>query len=224
MVGKHHSHSAQPTTMPIARAAAIRDRRITAQFVEARSFTSRRDLLGALAVAPLAALSTAEVDDFLVPIGAPSELIPLRRTREGRRLSRIRYHRSESFFAPVEQGLPLRQNDQLYQVGITLQLALSSHLLDVGYDDAWCARNIGLYVNKSLGHANATGLGHECPELRRLAEIISPYGLLRNADVSRASSRCPFSNEQICRLTRALLECVRDVTGHSRPRKPREAP
>lgn len=193
------------------------------QSVEVRSSTSRRDLLGGLAVAPFAALSTADAVRFGVPVGVPSELVPLRRTREGRRLSRIRYHNAECFFAPVEQGLLSRQSDRLYQVGIILQLALSSHLLDVGFDDAWCAKNIGLHVNKSLEHANATGLGHDCPELTKLADVLSPYGRLRHADVSTASTPGPFSNEQICRVTRDLLERVREVTGHSRPRRRREA-
>lgn len=205
--------------MRSAGVGAIRDSSAAeGQLVEVRSSTSRRDLLGALAVAPLAALSTAEVGYFGVPIG-PSELVSLRRTREGRHLSRIRCHNAEGFFAPVEQGFLSCQNDALYHVGITLQLALSSHLLDVGFDDAWCAKNIGLYINKSLGYANATGLGHDCPDLERLADILSPYGRLRNADASGDSSRCPFSNEQICQLTRGLLERVREVTGHSRPRR-----
>lgn len=201
----------------------IRDRGVTPELVEVRSSTTRRDLLGALAVAPFAALSAAEAGRFGTPVGIPSDLVPLQRTREGRHLSRIRYHRAESFFAPVEQGLAVRHNDKLYQIGITLQLALSSHLLDVGFDDAWCAKNIGLYVNKSLEHANATGLGHDCPELKRLADIHSLYGRLRHADVSGAFRPCPFSNEQICRLTRDLLEGVREVTGHSRPRRCRAA-
>jgi hypothetical protein len=203
--------------MRTAGAGAIRDSSAEGQLVEVRSSTSRRNLLGALAVAPLAALSTAEVGHYGVPIGQ-SELVPLRRTREGRHLSRIRYHNAEGFFAPVEQGFPLGQNDHLYQIGITLQLALSSHLLDVGFDDAWCTKNIGLYVNKSLEHANATGLAHDCPELEQLADILSPYGRLRNADASGAPIACPFSKEQICRLARDLLERVREVTGHPRPR------
>jgi hypothetical protein len=47
---------------------------------------------------------------------------------------------------------------------------------------------------------------------------------LRNADVSGLSTSCPFPNEQICRLTRDLLERVREVTGHSRARRCRGAP
>lgn len=209
--------------MRTAGTAAIRERVDEAPLVEVRSSTSRRDLLGALAVAPLAALSTAGAGQVGVPIDARSELVPLRRTREGRYLSRIRYHNAESFFAPVERGFLSRQNDQLYHTGIAFQLALSSHLLDVGFDDVWCAKNIGLYVNKSLEHANATGLGYDCPDLRRLADLLSPYGCLRNADVSGLSQPCPFSHDRICRLTRDLLERVREVTGHSRPRRCRGA-
>ncbi|MES2136668.1 MAG: hypothetical protein V4502_06370 [Pseudomonadota bacterium] len=209
--------------MRTADTAAIRDRGAEAPLLEVGSSTSRRALLGALAVAPLAALSTAEVGRFGMSVDVPSELVPLRRTREGRHLSRIRYHNAESFFAPVEQGFPFRPNDHLYQTGITLQLALSSHLLDVGFDDAWCAKNIGLYLNKSLEHANATGLGHDRSELKRLGDVLSPYGRLRNADVSTAFSPCPFSNEQICRLVRELLERVREVTGHNRPRDRRSS-
>ena len=205
--------------MRTAGASAIRDRGAAAELLAVRSSASRRDLLAALALAPLAAFSTAEMDHFGVPVGVSTELVPLRRTRDGRNLSRCRYHVVESFFAPVEQGFFSLQNDELYHVGITLQLALSAHLLDVGFGDAWCAKNIGLYLNKSLEHANATGLGHDCPELKQLADILSPYARLRNPDVSEATGRCPFSNEQIRRLTRDLLERVREVTGHSRPRR-----
>lgn len=217
MVAKHYSYPPSEPTIG-AGAAAIRERGPETQLVQVRSFTSRRDLLGALAVTPLAALSTAEAGRFGMSVDVPSELVPLRRTKEGRHLSRIRYHNAESFFAPVEQGFPFRSNDHLYQIGITVQLGLSSHLLDVGFDDAWCAKNIGLYVNRSLEHANATGLGHHCPELKQLAEFLSPYGRWRNADVSQLSSPYSFSPEQICRFTRELLERVREVTGHSRPR------
>lgn len=180
--------------------------------------TSRRSMLGAFAAAPLAAWSTAQPVQFEIPIGVPNGFVLLRRTREGRLLSRVRYHRAESFFVPIKRGFPFRRSDQLYQIGIVLQLALSAHLLDVGFDDAWCVRNIGLYLSRSLEHANATGLGHDCPELKRLAEFLSPYGRWRNPDASAAADACPFSLDRICRLTRELLERVREVTGHSRPR------
>lgn len=103
-----------------------------------------------------------------------------------------------------------------------LQLALSSHLLDVGFDDAWCAQNIGLHVDRSLTYASATGLGHECPELARLAEFLSPYGRWRNPDDAMRKTPCPFSYERVCGLTRELLDRVRAVTGQPRPRARRD--
>lgn len=204
--------------MRIAGAAPIRDRGVAAELLEVRSSTTRRHLLGTLAFAPLGALSIAEVSRLEAPIDVQSTLPPLRRTKEGRHLSRIRYHRAESFFAPIEDGFPFPESDQLYQVAIVLQLALSAHLLDVGFDDAWCAKDIGLYLNRSLEHANATGLGHVSPDLRRLAEFLSPYGRWRNPDGLAAADACPFSPEQIGHLTRELLERVREVTGHPLPR------
>lgn len=210
-----HPASLQMTPIP---ADAIRDPQAVTQIVQARGSTSRRDLLSALALAPLATVSAAEVGRFEAPPAVANELVSLLRSREGRHLSRVRYHRAESFFTPIEQGFSLRATDELYQVGIVLQLALSSHLLDVGFSDAWCARNIGLYVNRSLMRANATGLGHDCPDLKELAEILSPYGRWRNAEVRPTTDVCPFSRERICSLTRDLLERVRDVTGHSRRR------
>lgn len=196
-------------------AAAIRDRGSQAQLFDARSATSRRALLGIIASAPLVGAAGAELSIAVRPAVEP---MALRRTREGRQLSRIRYHTAESFFAPIEAGALSCTSDLLYQCGIVLQLALSSHLLDVGFDDAWCARNIGLHVDKSLTHANATGLGQQCPELARLAEFLSPYGRWRNPDVSARANPCPFSHERICELARELLERVREVTGHPRLR------
>src|SRR3546814_6683231 len=60
-----------------------------------------------------------------------------------------------------------------YHVGIVMQLGLSSHLLDVGFDDQWCARHLAYRVAKSLAYANATGLGFEGPEVELIAAIKS---------------------------------------------------
>lgn len=176
--------------------------------------TSRRAFLAVLGSTPLLGLAGRNPALEGPPIGSADQSVPLRRTGEGRKLSRVRYHNAESFFAPVERGFLSRGNDQLYYVGIALQLALSAHLLDVGFDDAWCAKNVGLHVDKSLAWANATGLAHDCSELKRLAEFLSPYGRWRNAGISDATERCPFSHKQICGLTRELLDHVRKVTGH----------
>jgi hypothetical protein len=180
--------------------------------------TSRRAFLGVLSSTPLLGLAAGDVALAEPSTGVVAQSVPLHRTGKARRLSRVRYHNAESFFSSVEQGFRFYDNDQLYYIGITLQLALSAHLLDVGFDDAWCAKSIGLNVDKSLALANATGLGHDSLELKQLAEFLSPYGRWRNSNGSVAADTCPFSHEQICRLTRELLERVRDVTGHPRRR------
>jgi hypothetical protein len=215
MIRRRQPVSQLPATIGIDTAAAIRGRGIEDQFVPARSGTSRRALLGIVASAPFACVASAELAGAVRPAIEP---ISLRRTREGRQLSRTRYHAAESFFAPVGAGFLGGQSDLLYQTGIVLQLALSSHLLDVGFDDAWCAQNIGLYINRSLGQANATGLGHDCTDLKGFAEFLSPYGRWRNPVHLAATEACPFSREQILRITRELLERVHEVTGHPRPR------
>lgn len=186
--------------------------------VETGTATSRRALLGALAAAPIAAVSRWDAAIAALPYAATHEPLSLRRSKDGRGLSRVRYHRAESFFVGIEAGTPHHRHDQLYQIGIVLQLGLSSHLLDVGFDDAWCARNLGLHVTESLAYAKATGLGHSSPELECLAGILSPYGKWRNADRRHPLPDCSFSDGEICRLTRAVLERVHQVTGHPRPR------
>lgn len=181
--------------------------------------TSRRALLSGLAassVTPWPSIGVAPEGTFL--FAASDEPVSLMRSREGRNLSRSRYHNAEAFFVTIERGILSRRDDQLYHVGITLQLGLSAHLLDVGFADAWCARHIGLNVAKSLAYANATGLDHECSELKRLAAILSPYCKWRNSDLEHPPSECSFSASEVRSLTRALLEHVREVTGHSRPR------
>jgi hypothetical protein len=183
--------------------------------------TSRRSVLAVLGSTSLLGLTGGDRALAARAIGIADRSIPLHRTSEGRKLSRVRYHNAESFFAPIERRFLSRGNDQLYYVGISLQLALSAHLLDVGFDDTWCARNIGLHVDRSLALANATGLDRDDPDLKGLAEFISPYGRWRNAVLSDPTERCPFSYEEIRGLTRDLLERVREVTDHPRPRKRR---
>ncbi len=148
----------------------------------------------------------------------------LRRTPEGRSDSEARYHNAEEFFASVEEGFHRDRYNLLYQTGIVMQLGLSAHLLDVGFDDQWCARFVGHRVAKSLAYANATGLGYEGPEIELLAAILTPYwkwnslSRLRAKESGSRPDDGPFSPDDVCRLTRALLNHVRRVTGHARPK------
>jgi len=145
------------------------------------------------------------------------EPVVLRRTRAGRSDSRFRYHNAESFFLGIEKGIVRDPHDQLYRTGIVLQLGLSSHLLDVGFTDRWCARHVGLHITRSLAYANATGFGFELAEFDLLAAILSPYGKWRFPQPHERVEDLPFTPEQIRMLTRVLLDHVHYVTGHPRP-------
>lgn len=146
-----------------------------------------------------------------------TEFPALLRSRTGRVLSESRYRNGESFFLAVQELRFTNTSDLLYHTGIVVQMALSSHLVDVGFDDRWCARNIGLHIGKALAYANATGLNYHSPELERLATVLSPYNVWRNPDLH--GSLPPPSLPDIPPLLRDLLDHVQGVTGHRRHRR-----
>lgn len=141
------------------------------------------------------------------------EPVLLRRSSEGRALSEARLDTAEEFFAGVEEGRIRSTGTLLYHAGIASQLALSAHLLDVGFPDDWNARNLGLDVARSLACANATGLCCDEPQMIHFAERLSPYGKWRFADITGVSD-FPFTDDQVKLLTRQLIDRARDVTGH----------
>lgn len=153
------------------------------------------------------------------PLGKGIAIPVLKRSRAGRALSDTRYRNAESFFLAIEERLFADPSDLLYQTGIVAQLALTSHLLDVGFDDKWCARNIGLHIDKALAYANGTGLNFHSPALERLAPSLSPYNVWRNPDLNGSRPPIPKSLPHIPALLRELLDHVRGVTGHPRPRR-----
>jgi len=188
--------------------------------------TSRRTLLHALTAAPVVAISVSVISPWskaLAPLHQRYEDEPatLVRTKYGREFSLVRYHRAEEFFATIEEGFLDRDfaHGLLYKSGVVAQLALSAHLLDVGFSDEWNARNIRQDISKGLAYANATGFGHDCPEMARLAVILSPYWKWRNfyERWETKPDQGGFTADQIRPLLRALLEKVHDVTGHPRP-------
>jgi hypothetical protein len=153
------------------------------------------------------------------PQSQPNLILVLERSRAGRALSDTRYRNAESFFLAIEERLFSDTGDLLYQTGIVAQLALTSHLLDVGFDDRWCARHIGLNIGKALAYANATGLNYQSAALQRLAPVLSPYNVWRNPDLDGSRPPVPKSLPDIPALLRELLDHVRGVTGHPRPRR-----
>ncbi|MBN8815984.1 MAG: hypothetical protein J0J06_11105 [Sphingomonas sp.] len=179
---------------------------------------TRRSILVGLASAPaVAAIAAPAAGSLVGQATANGDGIPrLARNREQRALSRFRYHNAEGFFLGLDPAVSMRPSDRLYRAGIVFQLALSSHLLDVGFDDEWCRGNIGLDVGKALRLANATGLGATDEQIDRLATAMSPYSKWRDP-----ASTNPNADETtmaaIARMTsRRLLDHVREATGHPR--------
>lgn len=186
--------------------------------------TSRRALLRTLTAAPVvvtALQATSPWDAALAALHERHDDIPatLIRTRAGRELSEARYIRAEEFFPDRRAYARSHRDHFLYFAGITAQLAVSSHLLDVGFDDRWCARHIGLRVAKSLAYANATGFGHHDEAMAQLAAVLTPYckwNRPRYWGEPEPDDR-GFDQDEVRALLRALLDHVHHVTGHPRP-------
>lgn len=196
--------------------------------VELAPTTSRRALLGALTKAPAAAvfvphiLSQSEAMLSTLCDSYGDEPVKLARSKAGRSLSRERYQRAEEFFPREGPITPAGWSDFLYTAGISVQLGLSAHLLDVGFPDVWCARYIGLRIAKSLAYANATGFNHECPHMARLALVLTPYWKWnRPRQFGEAQpDDGGFAPDEVRMLLRALLDHAQRVTGHKSPRSP----
>lgn len=181
---------------------------------------SRRALLQGLVHVPVV-LAVSPMAEHVATLHANYRDTPatIERTRAGRSLSGHRYHRAEGFFPNHRRLSVVDWRHFLYTAGITAQLALSSHLLDVGFSDQWCARHVGLHVAKSLAYANATGFGHDCLDMARLATVLTPYNVWNEVRLFGEAKPDDgnFTPDEVIRLLRALLERVHDVTGHSRP-------
>ncbi len=191
--------------------------------------TSRRALLSAFAAAPAAALAAPVISPWdhaltLLHDRYDDEPAALVRTKERRSLSRFRYDNAETFFESLDRGFYDRRDEMLYQSGIVAQLALTSHLLDVGFSDRWNARHIRLDIAKGLAYANATGFAHHCPDMARLAAVLTPYCQWNQVRLfgEPEPDDGGFSPTQVRALLRALLDHVHDVTGHSRPGRSRQ--
>ena len=103
----------------------------------------------------------------------------------------------------------------LYRAGVIAQLGLSAHLLDVGFDDQWCAKYIRQDIAKALAYANASGLGWERAKMLRLAETLALLEMEPHRDLAPWTPqrwRLRTGGGDI--LLFALLDQVRAVTGH----------
>ncbi|PZU07384.1 MAG: hypothetical protein DI606_16610 [Sphingobium sp.] len=145
--------------------------------------------------------------------------VRLLRTREGRALSLERYLRAGEFMGSLTSGMADDTAYFFYSAGIVAQLAMSSHLLDVGFPDMWCAKYIGLHVDRSLAYANATAFGYENAATEQLMAILSPYWKWNS--LSRAQGIKPddggFGSDEVREIISALVDHVAEVTGHTCP-------
>lgn len=150
-----------------------------------------------------------------------AEPVRLVRTQEGRKLSLARYVRAEEFMGSLAPDAPGAWPDFLYSAGIVVQRALSSHLLDVGFPDSWCARYISLNVDRSLAYANVTAFGYECTETARLIQVLTPYWKWnrRHFMDGKHPDDGGFTPDQVRMLVGGLVDHVCHVTGHARSRR-----
>ncbi|WP_443477967.1 hypothetical protein ACLIMP_00045 [Novosphingobium aerophilum] len=150
-----------------------------------------------------------------------AEPVRLLRTQDGRSLSRARARRAEEFMGSMAPDAPFDWHYFLYTSGIVAQLSLSAHLLDVGFPDTWCARHVGLHVDRSLAYANVTGFGYDCAETARLMQVLSPYWKWNRRDVIEGMDLDDggFTPDQVRMLICTLVDHVCHVTGHARSRK-----
>ena len=191
------------------------------------AIASRRSVLRGLTIGPAA--MSAIATPFGPALAAlhrnyEDRPIKLARTKEGRNISRFRYQNADRACQLMEQPFFLDggyTSETLHQAGFVAQQALCSYLLDVGFADEWNAQHIKQNITKALDYANATGLAHDCPEMARLAVILSPYWKWRHHydvwDEDRPDTD-GFQPPVIATLARSLVERVRDVTGHPRPK------
>lgn len=167
---------------------------------------------------PMALISATDDNSALAALWKiyGAEPVKLRRTQEGRELSRVRYLRAKEFMTSLAPEAPGDWPDFLYSAGIVVQLAVSSHLLDVGFPDAWCARHVGLHVDRSLAYANVTGFGCECAETVRFTQILAPYWKWNRRHLTDRvhPDDGGFTADQVRALVCALLDHVCHVTGH----------
>ncbi|WP_176591641.1 hypothetical protein [Sphingobium sp. EM0848] len=190
---------------------------------DSKTVTSRRALLHGLTVAPVTASAIASPwAKALASLHRRYEDEPatLVRTKMGRALSRDRYDSAEIAFAPIEAGFFARDvRVTLHQAGAIAKLALCAYLLDIGFPDDWNAAHIRQDIAKALAYANATGFGHDCPDMAQLAVILSPYWkwgyphLIGDPPMNDGG----FTPDRVRPLVRTLLDRVADVTGHPRP-------
>jgi len=189
--------------------------------------TSRRTLLRGLTIVPVAAPAIASPwAKALASLHQHYEDEPatLARSKEGRRISRFRYHNAERRWMLTDiVAFPKSDfiNPALHFADFVCQQALCAYLLEMGFADEWNASHIKRDIAKALAYANACGLAHDYPDMALLAVVLSPYwkwGYHYDEWEEDRNRMGGFVPATIKPLVRALVDRVHDVTAHPRAR------
>lgn len=190
-------------------------------------FTSRRTLLRRLTIVAVAA--PAIVSPWAKALASlhqhyEDEPATLAWSKKGRCISRFRGHNAERRWMLTDiVAFPESRftNPAMHFAGFVCEQALYAYLLDMGFAGGWNASHIKKDIAKALAYANACGLGHDCPDMARLAVVLSPYWKWGyhydewEGDRPRTGGFVPAT---IKPPVHALVDRVHDVTGHPRPR------
>lgn len=171
---------------------SIMPRNIPADDSATGSPTSRRALLSAFAAAPAAALAAPVISPWhhaltLLHDRYDDEPAALVRTKERRSLSRFRYDNAETFFESLDRGFYDRRDEMLYQSGIVAQLALTSHLLDVGFPTSGTPGMSGSILPKGWPTPTQPASRITAPIWRALRRFSRPIGsgVMRTSSTTR---------------------------------------
>ena len=143
------------------------------------------------------------------------EPLTVQRTAWKRALGEVRFRNAIASLEAIDPDADNVTSTLYYGAGVAAQMGLTAYLLDRGFDDHWCARNVGLRITTALDWANATGLNHANPSICRLATVLTPYwkwGRFWNSDFIR-SADCGFKPGEIHTIIDNLLDRIGTATG-----------
>lgn len=143
------------------------------------------------------------------------EPLTVQRTAYKRALGEIRFRNAIASLEAIDPDTDRIDPTLYYGAGVAAQMGLTAFLLDRGYDDHWCARNVGLRITTALDWANAAGLNHANPSICRLAIVLTPYWKWRRFWHSRflRGADCGFKPGEVHTIIDNLLDHICTATG-----------
>lgn len=143
------------------------------------------------------------------------EPLTVQRTAYKRALGEVRFRNAVASLEAIDPDADHINSMLCYGAGVAAQMGLTAYLLDRGFDDHWCARNVGLRITAALDWANAAGLNHANPSICQLAIVLTPYWKWRrfwNSEILR-SADCGFKPGEVRAIIDNLLDHICTATG-----------